>query len=73
MSFAATSFAETSFATDESVQFEVVGSFPIIYFNGDILTFVISLNQVTEFDMNVNTLFEHDMVINTGINYSLFR
>lgn len=72
MSFAATSFAETSFAADTSRE-EIIGTFPIIYFNGEMLTFVMSLNQVLELDMGINQRFDQNMVINTGINYALFR
>lgn len=70
MTFAATSFAETSFAADTS---RIIGTFPIIYFNDDMLSFEMRINKVIEENMLLNTAIEEGLEINTGISYSLFR
>lgn len=66
MTFAAVTFAETSFAADN--RFLVVGTFPIFPFNGDVLTFVMSLNQELDFDISITQTFENELVMNTGID-----
>lgn len=66
MSFAATSFAETSFCAD--IDFDVVGTFPIFPFNKDILKLVMSLNSEADFSFSMTQEFEHNLLINTGID-----
>ena len=68
MTFASVSFAETSFAADQRTLFDIIGSFPIFPLNGDTLTFVMSLNFITTYDLAFNTEIDAKGLINTQID-----
>jgi hypothetical protein len=71
MSFGSTSFAEQPFAAD-SLVFTVDIS-PVYYFNNKVLTFEMSVNFLSSFDVYYSKDFEVDLNINTSIENQLFR
>lgn len=78
MTFAAVTFAETSFCADK--RFSIIGSFPIFPLNGNILAFIMALNFDANYDVrlnsrldfksNINTSVDTDGVINTEHDYA---
>jgi hypothetical protein len=71
MSFASTSFAEQPFAADSFVF--TVDIPPVYYFNNKVLTFEMSVNFLSSFDVYYSKDFEIDLNINTSIENELFR
>lgn len=68
MTFAATSFAENAFCADDSTPFDVVGTFPILPFNGETLTFVCHINTEAGFELPMTQVFERSVTFNTGVD-----
>ena len=69
MSFAASAFAETSFAHD-SFSFNVG---PIYPFNSDTLTFSMDINTICDFLLIINSMQTHDLNINKTIESKVIR
>ena len=62
MSFAGNAFAETAFCADATI---IVDAFPIFPLNDDTLTFVMSINFESGFNLSMNTITDFDGLINT--------
>ena len=79
--FGAGAFSELSFSETRDTEAVFLGSLPVIYFNSSTLTFPLSINKLSGFDLkinklnnlslNINKLNDFDLKMNIGQEHSL--
>ena len=71
--FGVGTFSELGFSGTKDTETVLLGPLPIVYFNSSTLTFPLSINKLSDFDLKINTNQEHSLTINKMLNFTTRR